>query len=228
MKQLQGSIGIALMAAAVAVVGCADNRAGEDARGNEMNRSPAVARVKQEAKPRTETMVIAAGTSVLASLGTALSTETNNSGDRFQATAVNAIIVGGRTVVPAGAQIHGVLRDVQSSGKIKGRASMTLDFERIEDSKGTSHAISAQSLTLQADSKTAGDVEKIAAGGVLGAIIGGIADGKKGAIIGAGAGAGAGTILMLATEGDEVELAAGQRVNVYITSPTSIVLVAQK
>jgi len=45
-------------------------------------------------------------------------------------------------------------------------------------------------------------------------------------VIGAGAGAGAGTVLMLATKGDEVELDQGQRLNVHMTSPTSIAIVA--
>ena len=121
-----------------------------------------------------------------------------------------------------------MLRDVQASGRIKGRARMTLAYEAIVDSQGKTHAISAQPLTLQAASATHGDVEKIAAGGVLGAIIGGIAKGGKGAAIGAGAGAGAGTILMLATKGDEVELEAGQRLNVQMTSSTSIQVLAQR
>jgi len=116
--------------------------------------------------------------------------------------------VSGRTILPAGARIHGLLRDVQASGRVKGRARMTLAYQTIVDSRGTTHAISALPLTLQAASATHGDVEKIAAGGVLGAIIGGIAGGGKGAAIGAGAGAGAGTVLMLATKGDDVVIEA--------------------
>ena len=96
------------------------------------------------------------------------------------------------------------------------------------DSQGKTHVISATPLTLQAASTTHGDVEKIAAGGVLGAIIGGITGGGKGAAIGAGAGAGAGTVLMLATKGDEVELEAGQRLSVQLTSATSIQVLAQR
>jgi hypothetical protein len=68
---------------------------------------------------------------------------------------------------------------------------------------------------------------KIAAGGVP-TIIGGIAGGGKGAAIGAGAGAGAGTILMLATEGDEVVLAAGQQLSVQMTAPTEIAVAVQR
>jgi outer membrane lipoprotein SlyB len=218
MKLIRASIGIALLMTVAIAAGCADDRASATP-------APQQSQQSQQAK---RTMVIPSGTSVVASLETRLSTDTNHTGDQFQASTIDAIIVDGKTVVPAGARIHGVLRDVQASGHIKGRALMMLAFEQIEDSEGQLHGISAQPLTIQAESNTKGDVEKIAAGGVLGAIIGGIVDGKKGAAIGAGAGAGAGTVVMLATQGDEVELDPGQRLNVYLTAPTSILLAAQR
>ena len=105
---------------------------------------------------------------------------------------------------------------------------MTLAFNEIADADGTSHAISALPLTLQADSETGEDVAKIAAGGVAGAVIGGLAGGKKGAAIGSAVGVGAGTIVMLATKGDDIELSPGQRVNVQMTGPTSITVVVSK
>jgi hypothetical protein len=216
MRRFSAGIGILALIATVITAGCAQDQA--SARNAE-----AAAQ-----KPRFVTLVIPDGTQVVASLDTRLSTETNHTGDAFGATTTEPIIVSGRTVFPAGARIHGVLRDVLASGRIKGRARMTLAYQGIVDSEGKTHSISALPLTLQADSATRGDVEKIAAGGVLGAIIGGITGGGKGAAIGAGAGAGAGTVLMLATKGDEVELEAGQRLNVQMTASTSMQVLAQK
>lgn len=224
MKRIQVTIGIALLAAAVFAAGCGQSKVAEKAAG----RNGSVARVKQAPKAKTHTMVIPTGTNVHASLETPLSTDTNHAGDAFTARTIEAIIIDGMTVVPAGARVHGVLSNVQDSGRIKDRARMTLAYQGIVGSDGKTHAISAQPLTLQADSKTRGDVEKIAAGGVLGAIIGGIAGGSKDAAIGAGAGVAAGTILMLATKGEDVELNPGQRLNIHMMSPTSILLVAQK
>jgi hypothetical protein len=214
MKRIPASIGILVVIAAAITAGCTQDR--------ESSRSEAAAQ-----KPRFVTLIIPDGTSVVASLDARLSTETNQTGDAFGATTTEPVIVGGKTVLPTGTRIHGVLRDVQASGRIKGRARMTLAYQGVVDSEGKTHVISATPLTLQAASATRGDVEKIAAGGVLGAIIGGITGGGKGAAIGAGAGAGAGTVLMLATKGDEVELEAGQRLNVEMTSATSIAVLAQ-
>jgi hypothetical protein len=220
MKRLPASIGALVLIAATVAMGCAKD---ENAVQNASAAQPPAAQ-----KPRLETLVVPDGTIVLASLDTQVSTETNHSGDGFSATTIEPVIVGGRTAIPAGAKIHGVLRDVQASGRVKGRAQMTLTYESIVDSQGKTHAISAQSLTLRAASSTSGDVEKIAAGTVLGAIIGGVAGGGKGAAIGAGAGAGAGTILMLATKGDDLELDPGQKLSVTMTGPTSIQLQAQR
>jgi hypothetical protein len=220
MKQIPAGLGIIILVAAAIAVGCAKDPQGAQ--------NAAVAQAPAVVKPTYETLVIPDGTNVVASLDRRLSTETNHAGDPFVATTTEPVVVDGKTVVPAGAQIHGVLRDVQASGRIKGRARMTLAYQGIVDSQGATHAISAQSLTLQAASATHGDVEKIAAGGVLGALIGGITGGGKGAAMGAGAGAGAGTVLMLATKGADVDLGPGQRLTVRMTSSTNIPVLAQR
>ena len=210
MRRLTAGLSSLLLVAVATTTGCMSNQ--DDVEG---------AATKQT-QSRVETFTIPDGTAVVASLDTYLSTETNHSGDAFSATIVDPILVGGQTVVPSGAKIHGVLRDVQASGRVAGRARMTLAYATINDAKGKSHTLSALPLTLQAASTTGDDVEKIAAGTVLGAIIGGVAGGGKGAVIGAGAGAGAGTILVLATKGDDLELNPGQRLAVHMTGPMSV------
>ena len=171
--------------------------------------------------PRVETLTIPAGTSIVASLVTPLTTETAKAGDSFTATTQEAVLVDGKIAVPVGAQIHGVLRDVQASGRVKGRAAMTLAFQQLV-AGGETHPIAAEPLVLQAESEKKGDITKIALGTGAGAIIGGITGGKKGAAIGAGIGAGAGTAVVLATKGDEIVLNPGQALNVHTTAPTSI------
>lgn len=215
MKASTGIIGVVLLLSVAVAAGCGDNA------GTSANAA-------QSAKARYATLTIPAGTVVSASLGTRLNTGDNHSGDTFTATTTESIVIAGRTVVPSGARIRGTLADVQASGRISGRARMTLGFDEIVDSQGKSHALSARSITMQAASETHSDVEKIAAGGVLGAVIGGITGGGKGAAIGAGAGAGAGTILMLATQGDEVELGVGQRLSIHMTSPMSVQILASR
>jgi hypothetical protein len=217
MNRTSVSMGILVAIAASITAGCT--------RDQERVRS---AEAEAAHQARFETLVIPDGTNVVASLDTRLSTHTNHTGDRFGITTIEPIIVDGRTALPAGTRIHGMLRDVQASGRTKGRARMTLMYQGIVDSEGMTRTISALPLALQAASATQGDVAKIAVGSALGAIVGGIAGGGKGAAIGAGAGAGAGAIIMLATTGDEVELEAGQQLYVQITSSTRIQVLAQR
>ncbi len=217
MKRMQGKISILALAAVVVMAGCNEGESSEATKSNEAQKTT---------KNASHTMVIPAGTSVVVELDSRLTTDKNVTGDRFAATTTEPIVVGGMTVIPAGARIEGVLQDVEASGRVKGRARMTLAYQRVVDSKGTAHAISAAPLKLQAASEKTSDVEKIAAGTVLGGLIGGIAGGEKGALIGAGAGAGAGTVLMLATKGDEIELESGQKLIISMMGPVNIDMAA--
>jgi len=223
MKRIAGSFGIGLLLIMMAVTaGCTKDasKAEELSQGGKQG-------AKQAPATRYETLVVPAGTNLVAVLQTELSTDVNTSGDPFVATTVDPIVVDGRTVVPAGSRIDGVVRDVQASGKIKDRARMTLVFQEIVDSDGKSHNISAQPLTIQAASQMRNDVLKIAAGGAVGAIISAVSGKKNGAVIGAAVGAGAGTILVLATKGEDVELNQGLKLYVQMSSPTSFVVAAR-
>lgn len=219
MKRFSKSIGVLALLAAAAT-GCTNDQDGA--------RSSAAAQNPPAQVPRLETVVIPAGTTVVASLSTRVSTDASRTGDSFSATTVEPILVDGRTVIPTGARISGVLRDVQASERMTGRARMTLDYVSIVDAEGTTRTITARPISLQAASTTEGDVELIAAGGILGAIIGGIADGTRGAAIGAGAGVGTGVIIMLATKGDDLELNPGQKLFVEMMQSTNVQVLAQR
>lgn len=218
MMRYTGSIASFVLVALAITAGCAKAPADEA--------DQADGRVAQ--KPASETMIIPAGTMVVASLETRLNTGTNHTGDRFVATMIEPVVVDGKTAVAAGGLMNGVLSNVQDSGRVKGRAQMTLTFQEIVDSAGKVHPISTQPIALQADSGTGSDAVKIAAGGIIGAVIGGISGGAKDAAIGSAVGAGAGTVLVLATKGDEIELDPGQKLSVQVTSPASIQVIAQR
>jgi hypothetical protein len=206
-----------------------DQQASTDLANKNVETAKAAPKPKPKpAPPRVVTLSIPAGTAVVASLVTPLNSGTNKTGDAFTATTDAPIVVDGKTAIPAGALIHGVLQDVAGAGRVKGKGRMTLTFQQITDAQGTEHMLSAGPVALEAEGGGRGDVERIAGGGVAGAIIGGLTGGKKGAAIGSAVGAGAGTALVLATRGADVELAAGQKINIQTTAPLSIALKASK
>lgn len=217
MIRFQNSTGILLLIAATTLGGCAQS-----------TDDTASTRAAVDTTARFETIVVPEGTTVVISLDTPIATDVNRTGDPFVATTVEPVIVDGATAIPTGSKVHGTLQDVQSSGRVAGRAQMTLAFQTYVDSESQRRAISALPLTMQAASTTDSDIEKIAAGGVVGAVVGGIAAGGKGAVIGAGAGVGAGTILMLATKGDDLELQVGQRITMRLTGPANVRVAAER
>lgn len=227
MIRFQTSIGVLLLIAAASLGGCAES-ADETTSERSATDGSTTGRAAVETSQRFETIVVPEGTTVLVSLDTPVTTEVNRTGDPFVATTVEPIVVDGVTAIPSGSKIHGTLQDVQSSGRVAGRARMTLAFQAYVDSESQRRAISALPLQLQAASTTGSDVEKIAAGGVVGGVVGGIVAGGKGAVIGAGAGVGAGTILMLATKGDDLELNVGQRLSVRLSGPTNVRVTAER
>ena len=104
------SIAALLVMTTVINSGCDRGRAEENAQALQAQQDKA----RQDAKPRHLTMVIPSGTSVVASLNTLISTETNHSGDSFQASTVDAIVVDGRT------RHSGRLEDSRNSSRRSG------------------------------------------------------------------------------------------------------------
>jgi hypothetical protein len=77
-------------------------------------------------------------------------------------------------------------------------------------------------LTFEGESSTKKDAAKVGVGAGVGAIIGGIVGGGSGAAKGAAIGGGAGAGTVLATRGEEVELAEGAELNATSASPYSV------
>ena len=159
---------------------------------------------------------VPAGTRLLATLDHALSTRTAQAEDRFTITT--------RSPSPyEGAVIEGTVSSANASGRLSGRAEMTLTFETIRMRDGRSYPfagtprdhpyVDGETLhvesggTVEDDSQTAKTVERSAIGAAVGAIVGAISGGGKGAAIGAaiGAGGGAGTVIVQGRDQLELE-----------------------
>lgn len=147
---------------------------------------------------------VPAGTTLQVRLEQPLSSKTNQSGQTFETTLEDDLVIDGQLVAPAGSRLMGTVVDAKASGKVKGRAQMSIKLSQIlvdEDS----YNIDSNTLSFEAESTAKKDAGRIGIGAGAGAIIGAIAGGGKGAAIGTAIGAGAGTGVTLATSGKEVE-----------------------
>lgn len=163
-------------------------------------------------------VTIPAGKRISVTLTTPLASDTSKVEDRVRGTLAQPIVVSGRTVVPAGAEMTGTVMDAKESGRVKGRASIAFQFERLIVGD-VSHDIRTARISRQAASSQRDDLVKGGIGAGVGAIVGGIVGGGKGAAIGAGAG-GAGAVL--ATKGKEVRLPAGTTVTTTLQDPLTL------
>jgi hypothetical protein len=195
--------------------------AGTSARGAAPVAPEAPAAPAPPPAPRYREVTLAAGTELPLRLETALASDTSSVEDPVRASLRRDIVVDGTTVLPAGTDLRGAVTDVQRSGKVKGRASLSFRFSSFTlDDEAYDIRTSSVSRTAAGTKKK--DAAKIGIGAGAGAIIGGIVGGKKGAAVGAGVGGGAGTGVVLATRGDEVEMAAGTPVTVTLRDAVTV------
>jgi TolA-binding protein len=161
---------------------------------------------------------IPVGTELDVRLQDALSSKTNVVEDRFRATTAVDLTLGDRMLIPAGAEIRGVVSSVDKAGRLDRKAQMTLSFDQITID-GRDYPIQGMVVDAIEGEGIKGDVAKIGAGAGVGAIIGGILGGGKGALAGVLIGGGG---IAAATPGKDVELKPGTVLRVRLDQPPAI------
>ena len=157
-------------------------------------------------EPRRSAMVtVPAGTSISIRMVDSVDSETAQVGDTFRATLNAPIELEGGTVVPADADVVGRVVEVQSAGRFKGAALLTIELTRLRYN-GQSYAITTAPWTKEIKGRGKGTAAKVGGGAALGAIIGGIAGGGKGAAIGTVVGGGAGATAQGVTKQKQITL----------------------
>lgn len=187
-----------------------------DARTTE---APAAARTTAPARARTIT--IPDGTTLNVELGSSLASDTSRVEQDVTGTIDAPVVIDEVTVIPAGSKVRGYVTTAKESGDVKGRAELGFRFTSLTIGPVT-YDISTQPIFYRAESNKKDDAVKIGVGAAAGAIVGAITGGKKGAAIGTAVGAGAGTGVVLASDGDEIRLAAGRKLKVALTDPLII------
>lgn len=175
--------------------------------------------ISQFLKPKTA--VIPAGTVLNVRTDTALSTESNGNGDRFEGTLSAPVTMDGKTLLPAGTSVEGVVASSDKGGRVKGVASMALRLSAVH--KGSkSIGVETNTVSFSARATKGRDAATIGIGSGIGAAIGAIAGGGKGAAIGAAAGGGAGTGVVLGTHGEQLRLAPETRLRFTTKAPIEV------
>ena len=179
----------------------------------------------RKAAPRVTVVapLVPIATNLKVRLNDTLSSKESRAGDKFTATVMDPVRFNEGTV-------HGHIRSIVKSGKVKGRTIMNLAFDSI-DLAGDKHGVLHGYVTKVYGSKNSADNEggvqsesrgnqtlkRSGIGAAAGAIIGGIAGGGKGAAIGLilGGAGGAGSLAINGSK--ELKLESGTEMLVHVT-----------
>ena len=141
---------------------------------------------------RPESMTVPEQTPIHITLDQAVSSDRNISGDHFQATVTEPVDVDGKTVIPQGAHVEGLVVDARKSGRLMGRAQLRLVLDAVRIDGKSYDLRTTAALRIGRDHKKR-NFAWIAGGAGGGALIGAVAGAGEGALIGGPIGAGAGT-----------------------------------
>ncbi len=195
-----------LFAAALCLSGCSN-------KGNNTNSANGTNPTSGSPESNSEgaqSVTIPAGTELHVILRSTISSGTSQSGDSFDGTIAEPVVVGGTVVVPRDARARGTVVEARSSGRLSKPAFLSVALTSVQ-AGGSWVDVTTRPMTMEGKSHKKRDIIAIGGGSAVGALIGGLAGGGKGAAIGAGAGAGAGTAGAAYTGKKEISLPAESR-----------------
>ena len=162
-----------------------------------------------------------AGTNMVVRLIDGVDSDVNRVGQTFAASLDEPVLINGQTAIPRGSDVVLKLVDAKDSGKLTGRAELTLSLVSV---RVNGQPVDVNSQTVSRESSSRGERTAKVAGGTaaLGAIIGAIAGGGKGAAIGAGAGGAAGAGAEVVTKGQRVKIPSETRLTFALDTPVHI------
>jgi hypothetical protein len=208
-----------LALASIVVVGCGGENGTETTATGESTTTETSA--AKPSAPQFREITLPEGTSLPLRLRSAVASDTSRVEDAVRAELREAVVVNGKTVLPAGTELAGFVTAAERSGRVKGRARVAYRFDTLTHG-GERYDITTALLSHQAEATKGEDATKIAVGAGAGAAIGAILGGGDGAAKGAAIGGAAGTGAVLATRGEEIRLGPGASVTTRLTAPLTI------
>ena len=184
-----------------------------------------------------KTLTVPAGQKLLMQLKSGINTKTAKPGDGVYMETSFPVSIDNTMAIPAGTYVQGVIDNVQRSGRVKGRAEVLFHFTTlifpsgytvsvpgsVNDVPGADNTrVVNKEGSVKADGSKGKDVGTIAGPTAQGALIGAIAHGGKGALIGSGIGGAVGLAEVLFTRGNEINYPAGTPVEMVLQRPITL------
>ena len=177
-------------------------------------------------------LALPAGTAVRIKLESTLATFSSKRGDTFSGRVTEAVALAGKTIIPIGSTVQGTVGQVSEPRRAQGRPTIALFPHTVILPDGSRYSLSAtvvdtslrngtnvsQEGEFKGSTRDRSDNVELAAGAAGGGIIGALAGGGKGFLVGAAIGAGATTIHWL-TKHHSAVLPAGTELVMELSRP---------
>lgn len=167
---------------------------------------------------RTASTAIPAGATISVRMTDALDSKNSRSGETFRATLNAPVTMNGTVVIPKGAEAIGRITDVESSGRLRGRAILAVELTAV-NFDGKSLAIHT-SIFQEGSASRSKQTMKIAGGATaIGTVVGLIGGAPW---IGTGVGAAAGMVVQTVRGPAQIRIPAESLVSFTLLSPLPI------
>jgi len=166
-------------------------------------------------------VVIPSGTAITVRLQNAVSSATSSPGDQFEAVLDQPIVVDGETIAPTGAQVTGRVVAARRSGRLTHPGYLRIALASM-DVRGKTILLQSSSVMVAGAAHKKRNLAWIGGGAGGGALIGAIASGGTGALIGSAIGAAGGTGAAYATGKKDVGFGPERRLTFRLTRPITI------
>jgi len=178
-------------------------------------------------------ITVPAGTKIPLTLKQGITSKSARPGDPVYAQTAFPITQNDQIVIPAGTFVQGEVRRVVRPGRVKGRAELQMSFTSmifpngytvllpgaVQNTPGSKdNTVNGKEGTIHGPGSKGKDAGTIATATIPGAGIGAIADGGKGAAIGAAAGGVIGLATVLLTRGPDIQLGTGDSIEMILES----------
>ncbi|SFS21399.1 BON domain-containing protein [Granulicella pectinivorans] len=173
------------------------------------------------ARPAFRDVTIPSGTTLAVRVTQTLDSATTQPGESFSGALASDVIVDGLVAFPTGTRVAGKVTDAKDAGHYSGNSRLAVTLTSLSR-RGDTIPISTDAFSKEGTGRGKNTAEKIGGGAAVGAILGGIFGGGKGAAIGAGAGGALGAGANTVTRGQQVQIVSESVVRFSTTSPITV------